>query len=211
MGVNAISDVAKAYDTKTKDKVKPNESKKEAAKSSQSNADTAAVYEKSDQSTDDSPKIYKRDNATVERLKQEVDQRTQSLRDLVEKMLVKQGKKVNDATDIYKLLREGKVNVDPETSAQAKKDIAEDGYWGVDKTSERLVSFAKALSGGDPSKADLMIESVKKGFDAATKTWGDKLPSICKDTMDATIKKLEDWRDSKSGDVTNEDDNSKDK
>lgn len=210
MGVNSISDATKAYDTKTKDKVKSNESKKDAAKSSQTNADTAAVYEKSDQSTDDSPKIYKRDNATVERLKQEIDQRTQSLRDLVEKMLVKQGKKVNDATDIYKLLREGKVNVDPETSAQAKKDIAEDGYWGVDKTSERLVSFAKALSGGDPSKADLMIDSVKKGFEEATKTWGDKLPSICKDTMDATIKKLEDWRDSKSGDETTKDE-SKDK
>ena len=40
--------------------------------------------------------------------------------------------------------------MDEKTRLQAQKDIAEDGYWGVEQTSERLVSFAKALSGGDP-------------------------------------------------------------
>lgn len=203
MGVNSISDVTKSYNTKATDKVKSNESKKDDAKNTRTSEDTAAVYETSDRSTDHS-KIYKRDNATVERLMQEADQRAQSLRDLVEKMLTKQGVAFNEATDIYKLLREGKVDVDPETSAQAKKDIAEDGYWGVEQTSERLVSFAKALAGADPSKADAMIEAVKKGFEEATKAWGDDLPSICRNTLDATIKKLEDWRDSRSDGGTSE-------
>ena len=45
-------------------------------------------------------------------------------------MLLKQGKTLSNANDIYSLLREGKVEVDDETRAQAKKDIAEDGYWG---------------------------------------------------------------------------------
>jgi hypothetical protein len=110
-------------------------------------------------------------------------------------MLLKQGKVFTEATDIYALLREGKLEVDPETRAQAQKDIAEDGYWGVEQTSERLLSFAKALTGGDPSKADEMIGAVKKGFEEAEKAWGGKLPDISQDTYDAVIKKLESWRD----------------
>ena len=68
---------------------------------------------------------------------------------LTGEMLLKQGQTLTDATDIYALLREGKLEVDPEVKAQAQKDIAEDGYWGVEQTSERLLSFAKALAGGD--------------------------------------------------------------
>jgi len=85
--------------------------------------------------------------------------------------------------------------VDPEISLQAQKDIADDGYWGVEQTSDRLVSFAIALSGGDTSKADLLIEAVKKGFEEAERIWGGKLPDISYKTLDAVIKKLEAWRD----------------
>ena len=35
------------------------------------------------------------------------------------------------------------LTVDADTIAQAKKDIAEDGYWGVEKTSDRILDFAK--------------------------------------------------------------------
>ena len=40
-----------------------------------------------------------------------------------------------------------------------------------------------------------MIAAMKKGFDQATEAWGDKLPSICQDTIDSAVKKLESWRD----------------
>ncbi|HKM00269.1 MAG TPA: hypothetical protein VJZ06_10200 [Mobilitalea sp.] len=156
--------------------------------------DAAAVYEKSD-ITEGNKKVYKTDTATIDRLIGEAEKRSQSLRNLVEKMLLKQGETLDDSTDIYALLREGKLQVDPETRAQAQKDIADDGYWGVAQTSERIVSFAKALTGGDPSKADEMIDAVKKGFKEATKTWGGDLPEISKNTIDAAIKGLEDWRD----------------
>lgn len=149
--------------------------------------DTAAVYEK---------KTYQRDQVTIDRLLAETENNASRLRDLVEKMLFKQGKTISQATDIYGLLREGKVEVDEATRAQAEKDIAEDGYWGIEQTSERLFSFAKALTGGDPSKAEEMIEAVKKGFEQAEKAWGGELPQISKDTLDRTISKMEDWRDS---------------
>lgn len=192
MSVSSVSN-AKNYSDNSAAKVK-NQAKNSEKTNQKNGEDTAAVYEKN--SGKETGKVYQRDSATVERMLKEADKRAQSLRDLVEKMLLKQGETFTAGTDIYALLREGKVQVDPETRAQAQKDIAEDGYWGVKKTSERLVSFAKALTGGDPSKADTMIDAVKKGFEEATKAWGGDLPDICRSTMDDAISKLEEWRDS---------------
>ncbi|MFT4144947.1 MAG: hypothetical protein QM644_10880 [Mobilitalea sp.] len=191
MSVNGITGATQSYDTKSSSKATAKEIASEVR--NEEAVETAAVYEKSETATKN--KIYKRDSATIDRLVEEANKRTQSLRDLVQKMLMKQGQTFDESTDIYSLLREGKVEVDPETRAQAQKDIAEDGYWGVEQTSDRLVSFAKALSGGDPSKADEMIKAVQKGFEEATKAWGGELPDISKRTLEATIKKMETWRD----------------
>jgi len=166
--------------------------KKEAVQNKKdNNYEEAAVYEKKSNVTG----AYQRDQATINRLLEEAERSRQRLIDLVEKMLTKQGQTFNRASNVYSLLRDGKVPVDEETRLQAQKDIAEDGYWGIEQTSERLVSFAKALAGGDPAKADLMIEAVKKGFSLAEKAWGGALPQICRDTLDRTISKLEEWRD----------------
>jgi hypothetical protein len=194
MGVNGITNATKTYDNNGTSKTRANSKQEEVNQKEQD--DTAAVYEKSDQQPEDK-KIYKPDTATIERMKAEADRRTQNLRNLVEKLLTKQGQTVDDATDIYALLREGKVQVDSQTKDQAQKDIAEDGYWGVEQTSERILSFAKALSGGDPSKADELIDAVKKGLKEATKTWGGDLPDLCSKTIDTAIGKLEAWRDGK--------------
>ena len=66
--------------------------------------------------------------------------------------------------------------------------------WGVEQTSDRIVDFAKALSGGDPAKADTMLEAFKKGFKAATKSWGKELPDISQRTYDAVLKKMDAWK-----------------
>jgi len=200
MSVNGITNVAQTYDNKSTSKTKENQNKQnEVAKQENSNNDKAAVYEKSN-IKEKQNKIYKRDSDTVERMMADAEKSAQNLRDLVEKMLLKQGQTFNDSTDIYSLLREGKVKVDPETSAQAQRDIADDGYWGINQTSDRLVSFAKALTGGDPAKVDEMINAVKKGFELATKAWGGELPEISKNTLDAAISKMEAWRDSDQSD-----------
>jgi hypothetical protein len=157
----------------------------------------AVSYEKSTETeTDTTKQLYKPDNDLIQKLKTDAENRSAQLRTLVEQMLTKQGKAFTDSTNIWDMLRKGEVDVDPETAAQAKEDISEDGYWGVKQTSERLVSFAKALTGGDPSKADEMIEAFKKGYEQATKSWGGDLPSICKETYDSTIQQLNDWKNS---------------
>lgn len=95
-------------------------------------------------------------------MKADTANRTNQLRSMVEQMMTKQGKKIGQADDIWSFLASGKYNVSPEVRAQAQKDIADDGYWGVEQTSDRIVEFAKALSGGDSEKADEMIAAFKK-------------------------------------------------
>ena len=62
----------------------------------------------------------------------------------------KQANTYGNANDIWSFLRSGNFTVDPATKAQAQADIAEDGYWGVNQTSDRIIQFANALTGGDP-------------------------------------------------------------
>lgn len=198
MSVNGIPNATSNYNAPTKSVPQKNSDttpQASAVATSKAN-ENSAVYEATQSSTSNSTinTTYKRDTATVDQLKEEADRRTQQFRDLVQKMLLKQGQALTESTDIYKLLREGKLEVDPETAEQAKADVAEDGYWGVNQTSDRFVSFATALTGGDPSKADLMIDAFKEGFKQATEAWGDTLPDISQKTYDATIKKLEDWK-----------------
>lgn len=205
MSLNGVSSAtSNASTTKTNNATKEtnhNQSQNAAVSNSQDQI-PAAVYEPSNSDNSNKNGIYKRDDDTINKLKAEAEKRTQQLRNLVEKLLLKQGETLTESDDIYKLLREGKVEVDPETAAQAKADIAEDGYWGVEQTSDRLVSFAMALTGGDPSKADLMIDAVKKGFEEATKAWGDTLPDICQRTIDTTIEKLNKWKNGTSSETT---------
>ena len=161
----------------------------------------AAEYEKSEQKGTIEQTV-KRDQATIEKLKAEAELRTAQLRSLVEKMLLKQGQKFTTLSDAFDMIEEGTITVDDEIATEAAKEVADDGYWGVEQTSERLFSFAKALAGNDPTKADSMLEALQKGFDEATKSWGKELPDICKKTLEATQKKLNDWKEGKTSETT---------
>lgn len=123
-----------------------------------------------------------------------MENRKKQLENLVAKTLRKQGETYNTSMNIYDLLKGGNLKFDPKDVAQAQADVAEDGYWGVEQTSERIYSFAFALTGGDPSKADDMMAAVEKGFKLATKAWGDELPDISKQTMDAVREKINNWK-----------------
>ena len=156
----------------------------------------AATYTKAEKEKGKYVTLSKQNQETIAKLKADADARAEQFRSLVEDMLFKQGKTLSLTDNIYAMLRKGEIEVTPEVQAQAKKDIAEDGYWGVEQTSERLVSFAKAISGDNPEMADKLIAAVEKGFKQATKTWGDELPDLCKKTLDTTIEKLNAWKES---------------
>lgn len=158
--------------------------------------DTGVVYEKSSETqTDSAKKTYKPNTELVAKLKADADARTEQLRSLVQQLFTKQGNTYGIATgdDMWKFLASGNFTVDAATKAQAQADIADDGYWGVEQTSDRILDFAKALSGGDPDKIEELKNAFIKGFKQATGAWGRDLPSISGRTYDATIEKFDKW------------------
>lgn len=157
--------------------------------------DTAAVYEPSSKTdeTGSSEKTYKTDTSKIQQMLEEADSKTEQLRSLVEKMMGKQGLTLAKASDMWSFLADGDFTVDEETRAQAQKDIAEDGYWSAEATAERILSFAKALTGGDPEKIEDMKDAFIKGYQEATKAWGKELPELTKDTYNKVMEKFDAW------------------
>lgn len=129
-------------------------------------------------------KTYTRDSNTIDRLKMEVEKQTQQLRDIVEKLIMQQGEKTKEI---------GLIEIDADTALKAQEEISEDGFWGVKQTSQRMFDFAKALSGGDPAKAQMMKDAFIEGFERAKEAWGGELPEISNKTYDATIKMFDEW------------------
>ncbi len=80
-------------------------------------------------------------------------------------------------------------------SVEAGESEEIDEYWSAESVSDRFLDFAKALSGGDTEKADMLLDAVKKGYEAAEKIWGSELPQLSQDTLAMTIEKFESWRD----------------
>ncbi|MDY6324219.1 MAG: hypothetical protein SPL99_04060 [Catonella sp.] len=195
-----LTGVSKATEKKTTDAVKT-DSRSEVKKTD----DTAVVYTPSEEakeaaSTGDTTNTKKSTDRTaiIEMLKSDAEQRKKQMESLVQSVLLKQGKTYDAATsNMWQIIKDPEFlrNVDADTVAQAKKDIADDGYWGVEKTSDRILQFAKALSGDDSSKADELLEAFKKGYKAAGEEWGgDGLPDISKRTYDAVVKKFDAWK-----------------
>ncbi len=199
MDLSGIVSATQTYTTKktsSKTEEKTTSNKETKNTDTKNNADKAAVYEKSENVKKDSAnQIYNKD-AVIAKLKADQESRLSSLQGLVEKLLNKQKGTLDlaNATNLAETCRLAAEKADPETIKKAQEDIAEDGYWGVNKTSDRLVSMAIALSGGDTSKADKMMEAIQKGYDKATAAWVKGLPDICKQTLDATKKKMDDWK-----------------
>ena len=186
MNVNGVTSVGDSYAAYTKEAVKDTEVNK--ASEVKAFDDKAAVYEPT---LEIPTQTYKVNSEVITKLKADAEARYNQLQDIVSQLISKQSNAFATATDMWNLLREGKLEVDPETKAQAQKDIAEDGYWGVEATSQRIIDFANALTGGDPSKIDAMKDAFLKGFKQAEKTWGGKLPEISQRTYDAVLEKFD--------------------
>lgn len=159
----------------------------------------AVVYEKSSDSDKEKTNTSTRkvDQETIDRLKAEAEERTAQMRGLVEKLLLKQAGTASNAEGLANVFR--KLQVDKETIEQAKADVAEDGYFGVEQTSDRIVSFAKALAGDDKELAGQMMDAFKEGYKQARDAWGEELPEISQKTYDKTLEKMQEWIDGLAG------------
>lgn len=187
MSVNGITGATDVYSSYSASYKKGADTKAETSAETTSTEESGVVYEPSAEAQAISKKTYTPDTALIARLKADADARTAQFKSLVENMLLGQGKTFQNANDIWSILASGDFTVDPATKAQAQADIAEDGYWGVSQTSQRILDFATALTGGDPDKIEEMRSAFEKGFKQTEKTWGGSLPEISQKTYEAVM------------------------
>ena len=202
MSVNGVTDstsvsYVSAQYNKTAAKEAKQAEKKDAAGAAQTANESGVVYESSTAEKVVNKTQYANPEL-VAKLKSDLEARTSQLQNIVTQMLSKQGSTFAKANDMWEILASGKFTVDAATKAQAQVDIAEDGYWGVEQTSDRIIDFAKALAGDDVTALEKMRDAFEKGYKTAEKTWGGELPEISQKTYDAVMKKFDELTQKKT-------------
>ncbi len=133
---------------------------------------------------------------SADELKAIQEQQMASFHNLLSSMLNSQGgfqniangKNLQITKDLFSQL-----NITPADSAKAAQAISEDGEWGVKAVATRIMDMAVALSGGNTEKLSILRDAVEKGFAAAEKQWGGKLPSITQQTHKEIDNRFDYW------------------
>ena len=133
---------------------------------------------------------------SADELKAIQEQQMASFNNMLSSMLKSQGgfqniangKNLQITKDLFSQL-----NITPADSAKAAQAISEDGEWGVKAVATRIMDMAVALSGGNTEKLSILRDAVEKGFAAAEKQWGGKLPSITQQTHKEIDNRFDYW------------------
>ena len=70
---------------------------------------------------------------------------------------------------------------------EATQLVSEDGFFGVEKTAQRIADFVINGAGGKESMFRAGKEGMLQGFKEAEEMWGDTLPDISQQTMQRAI------------------------
>lgn len=209
-GINTISAYVNAaqYNTETlkasqtKDKDGKTTTTVTYEKTAAQKQTAAAVFEKSSDAAQVEGRVQnslpgrterakKPDMGKIQQLITEAEEKKEAFRQMIEKLFTKQSEKTMIAKTLADYYRG--IEVPDEVREQARKDIAEDGYWGVEQTSDRILSFAQAIAGDNPEMAAKMLDAVKEGFKIAGDEWGEDLPELSQKTMSVTLDKMNSW------------------
>ena len=135
------------------------------------------------------------DPAAIDRLWKDTNHAADAVRKMIASMLGK-----NDASGqgFWAIRAGGSYKLSEADRAQAQQMISEDGFFGVKQTTDRIMSFAKALvgEGASEEKIENMRAAVQKGFDEVSRMFGgfDKLPDVTRNTYESIMKAFEDWK-----------------
>lgn len=195
MSIEFISN-SNLHNNLTKLKTKQDTIKKEGeSKKLSSSTDSAVVYEKAKKT--ENTYSSKPDRFKMQSMISQAERQSKNFEKLVSSIFKKQSNKIDLVRKVQNNDLKGffsSLNVDMATAMKAKQDISENGYYGVKKTSERILSFAKAVAGDDSKELEKMRNAVEKGFKEAERMWGGKLPDICKETYDTVMNKFDEWQ-----------------
>ena len=133
--------------------------------------------------------VASKDHEAMEKLWAESDKAHSQLKELVRQLIENQGMTFRDLVGGDKT-----VPVDEATRVKAQEMIGEGGFLSAESVSERIVDFAKAISGGDKGKLETLRSAIDKGFAEAKKIFGGQLPEISAKTYDLIQEKLDAWQ-----------------
>lgn len=74
---------------------------------------------------------------------------------------------------------------------EAKALVADDGFFGISQTSERIADFVLSGAGDDVEKLKAGRSGMLQGFQEAEALWGEKLPEISYTTMQKALEKVD--------------------
>ncbi len=127
--------------------------------------------------------------------KAEIESMKKRFEDFIEPLRIFVDRLVSKQAEILKKVEIHDLKPSKEEIQKFKELISEDGELGVNKTADRIVEFAKALSGEDKSKIPQLREAIEKGFKEAEKLLGG-LPEVSVKTHDEVMKRLDEWEKS---------------
>ena len=136
---------------------------------------------------------FRPDRARMAEIREDQSQHMESFRRLVETLLTQQAQRAggnwnfNDPSAM--------VDIDEATRTAAQEAIDEGGPFSVEAVATRLLDFAVAISGGDPSRIATLRSAVERGFEAAERQWGGQLPDISQRTRDAVMEGFDQWQE----------------
>lgn len=74
---------------------------------------------------------------------------------------------------------------------EAKALVAEDGFFGIIQTSERIANFVLSGAGNDVDMLKAGREGILRGFSEAEEIWGGKLPDISYETINKSVEMID--------------------
>ena len=127
--------------------------------------------------------------ADLDQILADSESKTQQIMDLILPLVQQQG------LNLAKVVSgEQRLTADPASIEKAKAAIADDGEFGVQQVADRILSFAKAAIGDDPSKLASFRAAVEDGFKQAADMLGGTLPEISEKTRSNIMATFDQWQ-----------------
>lgn len=77
------------------------------------------------------------------------------------------------------------------SSEEAAELVSDNGYFGVDQTSQRLADFVIKGAGDDLERLKEGRQGILQGFKQAEDAWGSKLPDISYNTLEKSLEAID--------------------
>lgn len=132
--------------------------------------------------------LTEKEEATLQELREEAERAHLAMRRIVEELLKRQGYTVEQA--MAGELDDKEIEVDEQARTEAEALVADDGPLGAEAVSNRIIEYARTLSGDDPEKLEMLRGAIELGFREAERMLGG-LPEVSQRTYDMVMEKLD--------------------